>query len=86
MARMYDPVVARWNKVDELVEKFASRSPDNYVLGNPSIFIDPDGLDVYRINSDGTLEVEKTDDDFNTYYYTTDDGNVKIGQLNKRGN
>ncbi|MEM9681576.1 MAG: RHS repeat-associated core domain-containing protein, partial [Bacteroidota bacterium] len=45
-ARMYDPAIGRWNGVDELAENYQNFSPFNYVLGNPSNWIDPDGRSV----------------------------------------
>jgi RHS repeat-associated protein len=42
-ARWYDPATARWNAVDPLANKFAERSPYNYVMGNPIRLTDPDG-------------------------------------------
>lgn len=41
--RFYDPVIARWNVVDPLSEKFLSVNSYTYCLSNPVRFIDPDG-------------------------------------------
>ena len=42
-ARYLDPVIARWNAVDPLLEKHPDWSPYNFVLGNPLLLVDPDG-------------------------------------------
>ena len=42
-ARQYDPVLARWDRMDPLCEKFYSTSPYAYCANNPVRFIDPDG-------------------------------------------
>ncbi|MEM7512587.1 MAG: RHS repeat-associated core domain-containing protein, partial [Bacteroidota bacterium] len=47
-ARMYDPVVGRWNGVDALADFYPSLTPYHYVYNNPLIFVDPLGLEGYR--------------------------------------
>ena len=43
-ARQYNPVTARWDRVDPLSEKYYSVSPYAYCFNNPVKFIDPDGM------------------------------------------
>ena len=45
-ARMYDPVVARWQGTDPMAEWFYSWSPYAYCLNNPIRYIDPDGREI----------------------------------------
>ncbi len=42
-ARQYNPVTARWDRVDPLCEKYYSISPYAYCANNPVNAIDPDG-------------------------------------------
>ncbi len=42
-ARHYDPIIGKWLGVDPMVEKYYGLSGYNYVLNNPTGFIDPDG-------------------------------------------
>ncbi|MCF0187333.1 MAG: RHS repeat-associated core domain-containing protein, partial [Bacteroidaceae bacterium] len=42
-ARQYNPVTARWDRMDPLAEKYSGISPYAYCMGNPIIAIDPDG-------------------------------------------
>ena len=42
-ARQYDPVLARWDRMDPLCENYYNVSPYNYCLNNPVKNIDPDG-------------------------------------------
>jgi hypothetical protein len=43
-ARQYNPVTARWDRVDPLCEKYYSVSPYAYCGNNPMRYIDPDGM------------------------------------------
>jgi RHS repeat-associated protein len=45
-ARFYDSDVARFLSLDPLAAEFPEWSDYNYVLGNPVMFVDPDGRDV----------------------------------------
>ena len=42
-ARQYNPVTARWDRVDPLCEKYYSVSPYVYCMNNPVMMADPDG-------------------------------------------
>ena len=53
-ARQYDPVTARWDRVDPLSEKYYDVSPYVYCHNNPVMCIDSDGRDWYRTEN-GTL-------------------------------
>jgi RHS repeat-associated protein len=45
-ARMYDGAIGRWNGVDLLAEKYVAHTPYNYVMNNPTNFVDPNGMAV----------------------------------------
>lgn len=45
-ARQYNPITARWDRIDPLSEKYYSTSPYAYCVNNPVRFIDPDGMDI----------------------------------------
>ncbi|MEM7512354.1 MAG: RHS repeat-associated core domain-containing protein, partial [Bacteroidota bacterium] len=57
-ARMYDPVIGRWNGVDALSEVYDSWNPYNYTLNSPLNYIDVYGLFVSDslINTGETAE------------------------------
>ncbi|MFC1226726.1 DUF6443 domain-containing protein [Pedobacter sp. BG31] len=48
-ARLYDPVVGRWNVIDPLAESSSPLTPYHYGLNNPILMIDPDGKFAYPI-------------------------------------
>ena len=50
-ARQYNPVTARWDRMDPLCEKYYDISPYAYCGGNPMNFIDPDGRRINYYNS-----------------------------------
>ena len=45
-ARYYDPQSSTWLSVDPLAEKYAGWTPYNYCVGNPVVFVDPDGMEI----------------------------------------
>ena len=51
--RMYQPELARWNRVDDKADKYYSLSPFNYVANNPIVFVDRQGQDIIVIGSGG---------------------------------
>jgi RHS repeat-associated protein len=57
-ARFYNPVIGRWNAIDELAENFEHTSPYVYVLNNPINLIDPDGRDTIRLKEVQIKEVK----------------------------
>ena len=46
-ARQHDPILARWDRIDPLCEKYYDISPYAYCANNPVMYIDPDGKDIY---------------------------------------
>ena len=54
-ARMYYPAIMRTTTIDPLAEKYYSISPYAWCGNNPVNRIDPDGMDDYKINSDGRI-------------------------------
>ena len=53
-ARQYNPITARWDRMDPLCEKYYSVSPYAYCHDNPVNRVDPDGKDDY-FNSAGSF-------------------------------
>ena len=56
-ARYLDPTGAMWLSVDPMWEKYAGMSPYNYCMGNPVVYVDPDGREntIYLVD----LQTEK---------------------------
>ncbi|WP_277639211.1 RHS repeat domain-containing protein [Bacteroides graminisolvens] len=76
-ARLMDPALGRFSKVDPMAEKYYSISPYTYCLNNPMKYVDPNGTDV-RVKrlEDGTYEVVGGTANSDLNIYTVDsDGN-----------
>ncbi len=89
-ARYYDSDLSVWLSVDPLSDKYPSTSPYMYVMGNPLILIDPNGMstvgpDNYTIYEDSkTVTKQTTTDNTNTYTYVRSDGTkVDLGTYDK---
>jgi RHS repeat-associated protein len=92
-ARYYSDENIMFTARDPLFEEKPWLNPYHYCSNNPVNRIDPTGLsdgspDDYRIFADGTIEVTKTDDDFDRFYLATNGQNgnqqeVLVGQFNK---
>lgn len=65
-ARYYTPEVGIWLSVDPLSDKYPSLSPFMYCAGNPVIYIDPDGRDIYQVDESGNFKgrLERSYDQF----------------------
>ncbi len=53
--RGYYPALGRFTSVDPLAEKYHSATPYAYCLNNPINAIDPNGMDVWKVDSTGTI-------------------------------
>ncbi|MBQ9426737.1 MAG: RHS repeat-associated core domain-containing protein [Paludibacteraceae bacterium] len=64
--RYYYPPLSIWLRPDPLLDKYIQSSPYAYCDGNPLIYIDPEGMDIFRYdNETGDFKLEqKTDDNF----------------------
>ena len=81
-ARQYNPVTARWDRMDPLAEKYSGVSPYVYCNNNPVNAIDPDGLLTIFINGNHfgkggaslywegvDKQIMNTTLDFHAFYY-----------------
>ena len=67
-ARMYDPKYGiRWTGVDPLSEKYLNLSPYAFCAGNPIKFVDPNGEDIWELDSYGHIVDHKEDDQIAFY-------------------
>jgi RHS repeat-associated protein len=46
-ARQHDPILARWDRMDPLCEKYYSTSPYVYCMNNPVLLVDPNGREIF---------------------------------------
>ncbi len=78
-ARMYDPEIVRWTVPDPMAEKYPAESPYTFTLNNPVRYVDPFGLDVWEINSDGSI-ANRIEDDTQDAFYIVDSDGQRTGQ------
>ena len=62
-ARYYSPSLCRWTTLDPQAGKYLSVSSYNYCNNNPVNFVDPNGMSVYELLSDGTIVLVESNDD-----------------------
>lgn len=73
----------RWN-IDPMFADKPWMSPYHAFSNKPILNVDPSGAtdDNYLIKADGSIEVEKTDDNFDQFFYENKDGSIEL--LEKR--
>ena len=76
-ARQYNPVTARWDRMDPLSHKYYSTSPYAYANNNPVRYIDPDGMAWKPTTGEnGSLTGYSWIDEADSY---NEDGSLKAG-------
>ena len=79
-ARQYSPALRRWLVPDPLSEKYYGISPYAYCSGDPVNRVDPDGKTTWKINQEGELVSEESDDTQDCFQIVDPDGNVLFSQ------
>ena len=70
-ARQHDPILARWDRIDPLCEKYYSTSPYAYCVNNPVKFVDPDGRKI-QLCGKGAADLLQYINSISKTQYTTD--------------
>ena len=73
-ARQYDPILARWDRVDPLCEKYYGVSPYAYCGDDPVNKVDPNGMDEWEINSQGQIKKRITTKEHDAFFIVNDNG------------
>ena len=73
-ARFYNHL--QWTTMDPMAEKYYGLSPYAYCAGDPVNMVDPEGLDIYEIDSEGRLVNRTENKETDTFYLVrqTDEG------------
>ncbi len=92
-ARYYDPKLSMWLSVDPMVDEAPEWTPYRAFFNNPIKYLDHDGQfeDDYYINSDGSIEVTYTNDNFDRFFlkssgYNGETNTTLVGQFDKNEN
>ena len=81
-ARYYDPVLMRWHSADPLLEKYYDTSPYSFCSNNFVNFVDPDGKDIYQINTSGHIVLIDETDKVHQLYLVDQNGNRTGDMIN----
>ena len=73
-ARHYDARIARWTVPDPMTEKYYGMGAYNYCAGNPVMLVDPDGKDIWEIDSFGKIVSRRRDRSADTFILIDDKG------------
>ncbi len=73
-ARQYDPILARWDRVDPLCENYYGVSLYAYCGDDPVNKVDPNGLDEWEINSKGFLVNRIEKKEYDGFFIVSDAG------------
>ncbi|MCQ2243890.1 MAG: RHS repeat-associated core domain-containing protein [Bacteroidaceae bacterium] len=73
-ARQYNPVTARWDRVDPLAHEYYSISPYVYCMNNPVRFVDPDGR---RIKGQTRNDAEQVVEDLRAIFSAEEFNNFR---------
>lgn len=61
-ARQYDPILGRTTTIDPRSDIYFPISHYAWCAGNPVNYIDPDGMDIFQLDTIGQFHLEKPDD------------------------
>ena len=75
-------LMTMWLSVDPMADKYPSLSPYNYCAWNPVKLVDPDGRDVWEINSEGYVVKQIKDKTKDAFYRVNDKGERIEGEEN----
>ena len=76
-ARLYNPILGRWDRVDPLCEKYYAISPYAYCHNNPVIMVDPNGKHDYKLTQSGYIQrIRRTKSSFHTIFATNSNGTI----------